>query len=104
MIQSRSPAFTWPATVARFGIQSAQYPPHDKLVLIAPLNSDPAQWNKIKYVDAHTGKVYRLHDRSKERRANKIVEDDSGYPIPQLYGNVLFAVQNHHEAKSAGGD
>jgi hypothetical protein len=24
--------------------------------------------------------------------------------MPQLYGNVLFALQNHHEAKSAGGD
>jgi len=72
--------------------------------LLAPLNSNPDQWNKISYVDAHTGKVYGVHDRHKERRVNGTVQDDSEIPMPQLYGNVLYALQNHREAKSAGGD
>jgi predicted secreted acid phosphatase len=59
--------------------------------LIAPLNSNADQWNKIKYVDAHTGKVYGLHNRHKERRVNGTVQDDSEIPMPQLYGNVLYA-------------
>jgi hypothetical protein len=82
----------------------SRYPGHERLALIAPLNSNPDEWKTIEYVDAHTGKVYSLQDRSKETRANKIVRDDSDTPMPQLYGNVLFALQNHHEAKSAGGD
>jgi hypothetical protein len=81
----------------------ARYLGHEKLMLLAPLNSNPGQWNRIEYVDAHTGKLYRLQDRS-ETAANRIVQDDSDTPMPQLYGNVLFALQNHHEAKSAGGD
>jgi hypothetical protein len=82
----------------------ARYPGHEKLILLAPLNSNPDQWNRIEYVDAHTGKLYRLQDRSNETGANRIIQDDSDAPMPQLYGNVLFALQNHHEAKSAGGD
>jgi len=81
------------------------YPGHEKLVLIAPLNSHPDEWEKIKYVDAHhPEKVHRLHDRSKERRVNRIVQDESETPMPQLYGNVLLNLQNHHEAKCTGGD
>lgn len=72
-------------------------------MLLAPLNSNPDQWTKIEYVDAHTGKLYKLQDRSNERVTHRTVQD-SDTPMPQLYGNVLFALQNHHEAKSAGGD
>jgi hypothetical protein len=73
-------------------------------MLLAPLNSNPDQWNRIEYVDAHTGKVYRLQDRGNETGTHRIFQDDSDTPMPQLYGNVLFALQNHQEAKSAGGD
>lgn len=82
----------------------AKYPGHEQLVLIAPINSNPEEWQNLDYADAHTGKVYRLHNRGKERRINRTVQDDSEIPMPQLYGNVLYALQNHHEAKAADGD
>jgi hypothetical protein len=62
--------------------------------MIAPLNSHSDEWKNNKYVDAHTGKVYRLHDHSKEKRAGRIVHDDSQTPMPQLYGNVLVQSAN----------
>ena len=75
-----------------------------KEVLIAPFNSHPEQWPKLRYVNKDTGKLYRLHDRSRENVINGVVRDDPNVPMPQLYGGALFAYQHHKEMKYPGGD
>ena len=81
-----------------------RYPRHEKLALLAPSNQHSDEWVKLTYMDERTGKTYRLYDRSKEKRVNGIVQDDSKFPMPQLWGHVLLHLQNHPEAKCAGGD
>jgi hypothetical protein len=75
-----------------------------KQVLITSFNLHPEQWPKLKYVDRDTGKVYNLHDRSRESVINGVIHDDPNVPMPQLYGGALFAYHHHKEMKYPGGD
>ena len=86
--------FILSAHVAPFGFPPGADP--ERFHIVAPYNSDPRQWKKLRWVDIYSRRPYQVNTSTTSAGA--------GYVRVKTYGEVLEDYKYHPEAKSLGVD